>query len=142
MHSALNETSGSFHVSWLSRGGKKSIRAIGFSEPGVWRDQPSIHAEMNTIRRCGNNLNVSKWTLFSMKLSIGKGGVKLRMARPCIHCTKRIAQRGFKKIVYSTPEGLQRVHIDELLNVATASSGNRRRHGDSMSCSHQHSTRL
>lgn len=69
-------------------------------EPGT--DVSSIHAEMDALNRCKDK-DLKGHTLYVYRQD--KNG-KLRISRPCKACYQAIVDRGIKKIVYTTENGI------------------------------------
>lgn len=69
-------------------------------EPGI--DIAHIHAEIDALNR-SKSKNLKGHTIYIYRESMGGD---LRMCRPCKGCMQALIDRGIKKMVYTTPNGV------------------------------------
>lgn len=74
--------------------------ADNVGEPGI--DIAHIHAEIDALNRAKSK-NLKGHTIYVYRESM-EGD--LRMCRPCKGCMQALVDRGIKKIVYTTPNGV------------------------------------
>lgn len=74
--------------------------ADNIGEPGI--DIAHIHAEIDALNRVKSK-NLKGHTMYIYRESLNGD---LRMCRPCKGCMQALKDRGIKKIVYTTPDGI------------------------------------
>lgn len=74
--------------------------AKNHGEPGV--DIAHVHAEIDALNR-SKNKNLKGHTIYIYRQGVNG---ELRMCRPCTGCMQALIDRGIKKIIYTTPNGV------------------------------------
>lgn len=115
----------SLHASLIVKGGR--ILAIGTNQPNPNQFALSYalhagwqsHAEFVAVSQIRKKINLTNAVMYNCRVS--RNGL-ISLSKPCPGCYRMLLNYGFKKVVYTTPQGFEPLKIKNALQYATVAS--------------------
>jgi tRNA(Arg) A34 adenosine deaminase TadA len=76
--------------------------------PPIYRDRGTIHAEWHAYRRAKELREYRYWYMVNVRLHID---YTVALAKPCIKCQKFLRAIGCGKVIYTTQDNEETIHL-------------------------------